>query len=94
MVVSSDMPRWLEPKGSRGIMVGITSTPVCVCVCVCVCGGGGGGGRVGEGGGRRISCTISPHTALFFFIFEGIHNLASNTTEHPNIRQLFMMNSD
>ena len=28
MVVSSDMPRWLEPKGSRGIMVGITSTPV------------------------------------------------------------------
>ena len=42
MVVSSDMPRWLEPNGSRGMMVGITSTPVCVCV---------GGEGVGEGRG-------------------------------------------
>ena len=44
-MVSSDMPRWLEPKGSRGMMVGITSTPVCVCVSVYVCGGRGGEGE-------------------------------------------------
>jgi len=34
IVVSSDMPKWLEPKGSRGMMVGITIKPVCVCVYV------------------------------------------------------------
>ena len=27
MVVGSEMPRWLEPKGSLGIMDGITITP-------------------------------------------------------------------
>ena len=34
IVASSDMPKWLEPKGSRGMMVSITIIPVCVYVCM------------------------------------------------------------